>query len=52
MNFLADESVDGQIVERLRLDGHYVLSIAEMAPGIVVPLINTIVGRIERGKYY
>jgi predicted nuclease of predicted toxin-antitoxin system len=34
MNFLADESVDGQIVERLRLDGHYVLYIAEMSPGI------------------
>jgi predicted nuclease of predicted toxin-antitoxin system len=34
MNFLADESVDGQIVERLRQDGHDVLYIAEMEPGI------------------
>lgn len=34
MNFLADESVDGQIVERLRQDGHVVLYVAEMAPGI------------------
>ena len=34
MNLLADESVDGPIVERLRLDGHDVLYVAEMAPGI------------------
>ena len=34
MNLLADESVDGQIVERLRKDGHTVKYIAEMAPGI------------------
>jgi predicted nuclease of predicted toxin-antitoxin system len=35
MNLLADESVDRQIVERLRLDGHEVLYIAEMEPGII-----------------
>lgn len=34
MNFLADESVDRQIVERLRTDGHSVPSVAEMEPGI------------------
>jgi predicted nuclease of predicted toxin-antitoxin system len=34
MNFLADESVDGQIVERLRRDGHNVMYVAEMEPGI------------------
>jgi predicted nuclease of predicted toxin-antitoxin system len=34
MNFLADESVDRQIVQRLRQDGHGVLSIAETDPGI------------------
>jgi predicted nuclease of predicted toxin-antitoxin system len=34
MNFLADESVDGQIVERLRQEGHDVLYVAEMEPGI------------------
>ncbi len=34
MNLLADESVDKQIVERLRQDGHEVLYIAEMEPGI------------------
>ncbi len=34
MNFLADESVDRQIVERLRQDGHCVWYVAEMQPGI------------------
>ena len=34
MNFLADESVDHPIVERLRDDGHDVLAVAEMAPSI------------------
>ena len=34
MNFLADESVDIQIVNRLREDGHDVLSVVEMEPGI------------------
>ena len=34
MNFLADENVDQQIVDRLREDGHNVLYVAELAPGI------------------
>ncbi len=34
MNFLADESVDRQIVERLRQDGHQVRYVAEMEPGV------------------
>jgi len=34
MNLLADESVDGPIVERLRHDGHQVWYVAEMEPGI------------------
>jgi predicted nuclease of predicted toxin-antitoxin system len=34
MNILADESVDGQIVYRLRRDGHLVHYVAEMEPGI------------------
>ena len=34
MNFLADENVDRQIVDRLRRDGHNVLYVAEMEPGI------------------
>ncbi len=34
MNFLADESVDRQIVDRLRQDGHFVLYVVEMEPGI------------------
>ncbi|MBI4572564.1 MAG: DUF5615 family PIN-like protein [candidate division NC10 bacterium] len=34
MNFLADESVDRQVVGRLREDGHLVRYVAEMEPGI------------------
>lgn len=34
MNFLADESVDYPIVERLRHDGHEVSAISEMSPSI------------------
>ena len=34
MNILVDECVDQQIVVRLRDDGHDVLSVAEMDPGI------------------
>jgi len=34
MNLLADEGVDKRIVERLRLDGHDVLYVAEMEPSI------------------
>jgi hypothetical protein len=34
MNLLADESLDRQIVERLRLDGHEVLYVAELEPGL------------------
>ena len=34
MNFLVDESVDQQVVERLRQEGHDVLYVAEMEPGI------------------
>lgn len=48
MNCLADESVDRQIVERLRQDGHQVWYVAEMEPGIsdenVLDLAN-------RGRY-
>ena len=34
MNFVADEGVDRQVVDRLRADGHTVWWTAEMAPGI------------------
>ncbi len=34
MKFLADESVDRPIVERLRQEGHQVLYVAELEPGI------------------
>jgi predicted nuclease of predicted toxin-antitoxin system len=34
VNFLADESVDRQIVERLRIDGHSVWYVADTDPGV------------------
>jgi hypothetical protein len=34
MNFLADESVDGPVVDRLCEDGHDVLSVAETEPSL------------------
>ena len=34
MNLLADEGVDRAIVEQLRKEGHNVLYVAEMSPGI------------------
>ncbi len=34
MKVVADESVDRQIVDRLRRDGHALFYVAEMAPGI------------------
>ena len=34
MNFVADEGIDRQIVERLRQEDYEVLYIAEMEPGI------------------
>ncbi|HUE24225.1 MAG TPA: DUF5615 family PIN-like protein [Bryobacteraceae bacterium] len=41
MTFVADESVDRQIVERLRLDGHRVAYVAEMSPGIMDETVLT-----------
>jgi predicted nuclease of predicted toxin-antitoxin system len=35
MNIVADESIDGPIVARLRTDGHAVRYVAEIEPGIV-----------------
>lgn len=34
MDLLADESVDGPVVQRLRLEGHHVIYVAELAPSI------------------
>lgn len=34
MNFLADENVDQTVVDRLRVDGHDILSVAELDPSI------------------
>jgi predicted nuclease of predicted toxin-antitoxin system len=35
LTFLADEGVERQIVERLRVDGREVAYVAEMSPGIM-----------------
>lgn len=34
MKFLADESMDRQVVDQLRMDGHEVWYVTEMEPGI------------------
>ena len=34
MKFLADECIERQIVDQLRHDGHIVLYVAELEPGI------------------
>jgi predicted nuclease of predicted toxin-antitoxin system len=34
MNFVADESIDRQIVNRLQQEGHRVFDVTEMSPGI------------------
>lgn len=41
MNLLVDESVDQQVVEHLRRDGHDVLYVAEAEPGISDALVLT-----------
>lgn len=45
MNFLADESVVRQIVERLRHDGHQVRYVAEMEPGISDEIVLDLANR-------
>jgi predicted nuclease of predicted toxin-antitoxin system len=47
MNFLADESVDQPVVERLRADGHDVLAVAEMAPSIPDESVLTMANQRE-----
>ena len=39
MTFVADESVDRPIVERLRRDGHSVVAVAERSPGAADPWV-------------
>ena len=39
MNLLIDESVDRQVVEKLRLDGHNVVYVSDMDPGISDDLV-------------
>lgn len=47
MRFVADESVDRQIVNRLRLDGHQVWAVAEMEPGISDDMVLGLASREE-----
>ena len=48
MNFFADESLDRQIITRLRQDGHVVLDVTEMDPGISkVPCLDAPVSLIK-----
>jgi predicted nuclease of predicted toxin-antitoxin system len=45
MNFVADEGIDRQVVERLRQDGHQVWYVAEMAPSISDEAVLAIANR-------
>jgi predicted nuclease of predicted toxin-antitoxin system len=47
VNWLADESVDRQIVDRLRQDNHSVLYVAEMEPGIPDDTVLDLANRDE-----
>jgi hypothetical protein len=49
VNFLADESVDRQIVDRLRQEGHTVRYVAEMEPGIGDDIVLGLARRIAHG---
>ncbi len=42
MNLIADENIDRDIVERLRTDGHVVISIAESSSGVSDDLVLSI----------
>ena len=48
MNFVADEGVDGLIVEKLREDGHNVLYVAEQKSGASDEVILTMANREDR----
>jgi predicted nuclease of predicted toxin-antitoxin system len=45
VNFVADENLDRQIVERLRQDGHTVWHVAEMEPGISDDIVLELANR-------
>lgn len=49
MNLLADESVDQPVVDRLRAEGHAVLSIAEMEPSISDEAVLTLANQRGAG---
>ena len=52
MKFLADECVDRQIVDRLRHDGHTVLCVTEMEPGISDQEVLNLVNHRTKGSAY
>lgn len=47
MNLLIDESVDRQVVEELRLQGHNVIYVSDMDPGISDDVVLSIANRIR-----
>jgi hypothetical protein len=47
MNLFVDESVDRQIVDRLRLDGHSVAYVAELDPGTADDAVLRVRARIS-----
>ena len=47
MIFVADESVDRPIYERLRRDGHSVEAIAERSPGVEDPAVLALATRLD-----
>jgi hypothetical protein len=50
MKILADESVDREIVNRLRKDGHDVDYVAEMSPGIMDEEVLLLAGHSSSDK--
>lgn len=48
MNFVADEGVDGLIVEKLREDGHDVLYIAEQKSGALDEIVLAVANQGDR----
>ncbi len=47
MNFVADESVDRQVVDRLRREGYRVWYVAEMEPGVSDDAVLEVANREE-----
>ena len=50
MNFVADESVDRLIVERLRRKGYQVSYVAELEPGMLDEAVLNMANQIRRQR--